>query len=121
MSTKNFPNSACQAITMFFVSRTRQRIKIAGIVIAVYVSIVGVLAALFPEHSAVYSETFLRWLVGLPIVLIIWFGLEWAGTKFLSLPFWQRLPSIVRVPLLVVGIVVVITAAMIAAQLANAL
>ena len=53
-------------MSMFFASRTRQRTKITVLVIAAYVLVVGVLAALFTEKNGTYSDAFLWWLVGVP-------------------------------------------------------
>ena len=106
-------------MAMYFAHSTHQRIKIIGIVLAVYVSIIGTLAWLFPEKSASYSEAYIRWFVGIPLFLVAWFALEWFGTKILNLPFWQRMPGIARVTLLVVSIVIVTIAAIAAVQLVH--
>ena len=106
-------------MTIYFAHRSRQRMKVIGIIVAIYFAIVAVLTWLLPEKSATYSEAFLRWFVAIPLFFVAWFTLEWLGTKLLSLPFWQRMPSIVRVTLLVVCIVVVIIAAIITVQLVH--
>jgi hypothetical protein len=106
-------------MAIFFAHRTNQRMKFIGIVVAAYVSIVGVLAWLLPEKSATYLEAFFRWFVSIPLFFLAWFVVEWVGTKLLSLPFWQRMPSVVRVTLLVVSIVVVIVAVIVTVQLVH--
>jgi hypothetical protein len=106
-------------MAIFFARRTNQRMKVIGIIVAAYVSIVGMLAWLLPEKGATYSEAFLRWFVAIPLFFVAWFALEWVGTKLLSLPFWQRMPSVVRVTLLVVSIVVVIITVIVTVQLVN--
>jgi ABC-type dipeptide/oligopeptide/nickel transport system permease subunit len=90
--------------------------KVISIVVAVYISIVGVLAWLLPENDATYWEAFLRWFVDIPLFFTAWLALEWLGTKLLGLPFWKRMPCIARVMLLVAGIVVVIIAVIVAVQ-----
>ncbi|MFZ5503423.1 MAG: hypothetical protein ACOY3V_07870 [Pseudomonadota bacterium] len=91
--------------------------KIIGIVVAVFFSIVGALAWLLPEKGATYTEAFLKWLVAIPLSLVAWLALEWVGTTLLSLPFWQRMPSFARVTLLVVSIVILIAAVIVVVQL----
>jgi hypothetical protein len=106
-------------MAIFFAHRTNQRMKVIGIIVSAYVSIVGVLAWLLPEKSATYSEAFFRWFVAIPLFFVAWFALEWGGTKLLSLPFWQRMPSIARVTLLVVSLVVVIIAVIVTVRLVH--
>lgn len=103
-------------MAIYFAHRTHERMKIIGVVVAVFFSIVGVLAWLLPENGATYSEAFLKWLVVIPLFLVAWLALEWVGTTLLSLPFWQRMPSFARVTLLVVSIVILIVAAIVAVQ-----
>lgn len=59
--------------------------------------------------------------IGIPIGLLAWLGLEWCGTTLLGFAFWQKMPSVVRVLLLVAGIVIVIVAAIFAKQFVYAL
>lgn len=97
------------------------RVRSAGIAAAAYVAIVAILAMLFPDQGASYSGAVVKWLVGIPIYLAIWFSLEWSGEKFLGLSFWQQMPSFARVLLLVICIVVVIIAAKVVMNFAHAL
>ena len=101
----------------YFGHRTHQRLKVIGIVAAAYISIVGVLAWLLPEKNATYSGAFLRWFITIPLFFMAWIVLEWVGTKLLGLAFWQRMPSIARVILLVVSIIIVILAVIVTVQM----
>ena len=91
---------------MFFAQRTRQWAKVITGTLVAYLLFIALLSAFFPERSGSFSEAFLRWLVVFPVGLIAWFAVEWCGTKFLSISFWQRLSNTNRVLLLVVLIVV---------------
>ncbi len=93
---------------MYFAHRTARRIKVAITVVAVYVLVVAVLAGFFPASGTSFQEAFLRWFIGIPATLALWFALEWFGTKLLGLPFWLRLPSWVRIALLVTVLVAVV-------------
>ena len=94
-------------MAVFFAHRTYQRIKIIGMFVAIFGVLVGALAWLLPQNSSTYLQSFSIWLVAIPLLLVTWFSLEWAGTKLLSLPFWQRMPSFVRITLLVVFIALI--------------
>ncbi len=94
-------------MAVFFAHRTYQRIKIIGMFVAIFGVLVGAIAWLLPQNSSTYLQSFSIWLVAIPLLLVTWFSLEWAGTKLLSLPFWQRTPSFVRITLLVVFIALI--------------
>ena len=106
---------------MFFASRTSQRVKVASLVLLAFVVVAAVLAALFPQNGGAFWESFRWWLVGIPIGLAAWLGLEWCGTTMLSFAFWQKMPSAVRVLLLVAIIALFIIVAMFTKQVAYAL
>lgn len=105
---------------MFLAQRTRQRIKSFGIFIAVYALVIAIFAVFSLPKEGFHVEAYLRWFVGVPIVLAIWFVLEWAGTMFLALRFWQRMPSVVRITLLVIGIVAIVAVVLSTIQLIGA-
>lgn len=106
---------------MLFASRTRQRVKITVLVIAAFAAIIGVLAVVFPQKGGTFSESFVWWLVGVPLGLVVWFSLEWCGTTLLGFSFWQKMPNGVCVALLVAIIVAVVIAVMLSKQFAYAL
>jgi hypothetical protein len=91
---------------MFFAHRTTQRIKTLFAILVVYTALVAVLALVFPREDANFWQAYGQWLVALPVGIIVYVALELFCTWALGLPFWQRLPSWVRVPLLVVSIVI---------------
>ena len=110
-------------MAIFFAHRTEEKIKYIGIVIAAYILIVGMLAWFLPENSTSYSMAFSKWFVDLLLFvaallfyLFVSLALEWTGTTFLSLPFWERMPSSARVTLLVVIIVIAIIAIIVIKQ-----
>lgn len=106
---------------MFFASRTTQRFKVASLVLLAFVSVSAVLGLLFPQNGGTFWESFRWWVVGIPIGLAAWPGLERCGTTVLGFSLWQKMPSAIRVLLLVAFIVIVIIAAVFVKQLAYAL
>ena len=93
---------------MFFAQRTVQRARTICFAVAGYVAFVAIVAGvavLFRSPAPSYGQAFLALLVGLPVVLLIWCMLEISGTKFLSMPFWQKISSTARISLLVLVIV----------------
>lgn len=106
---------------MFFASRTHQRFKVASLVLLALVGVAAVLGLLFPQNGGTFWESFRWWVVGIPIGLAAWLGLEWYGTTVLGFSLWQKMPSAVRVLLLVAIIVIVIIAAVFIKQFAYAL
>jgi Na+/proline symporter len=107
-------------MSMFFAGRTHQRVKAVSLTLLAFVVVAAVLAALFPQNVGTFLESLRWWLVGIPIGLAVWLGLEWCGTTILSFGFWQRMPSASRVLLLVVIIVLFIVVAMFTKQVAYA-
>jgi hypothetical protein len=112
---------AHKSVPMFFASRTHQRVKVASLVLLVLVGVAAVLGLLFPQNGGTFWDSFRWWVLGIPIGLVAWLGLEWCGTTLLGFSFWQKMPSAVRVPLLVAIIVIVIIAAVFIKQFAYAL
>ena len=95
----------------FFSHKSRKRIRTIGIAIIIYALVLGVLTILFPFHGVSYFETFRKWFIAVPVFLVISFGSEWVGTKVFSLSFWQEMPSIARISLLVFCLISVVVAA----------
>jgi hypothetical protein len=85
---------------MYTAQRTRQKIRIGLLAVAIYVGAVAVLALFFPGTTT-YGVGFAKWFVGIPVGLAVYGALEWGGDKVLSLPFWSRMPAVARVLLLV--------------------
>ena len=85
---------------MYLAQRTRSAIRTASIALAIYVAVVAALAWVFPGSDTL-GGSFLKWFLGIPVVLAIYGALEWSGAKFLSMSMWERMPPIVRVLLLV--------------------
>ena len=106
---------------MFFASRTHQRVKVASLVLLALVAIAAVLSLFFPHNGGTFWQSFRWWVVGIPIGLVAWLGLEWCGTTVLGLAFWQKMPSLIRVLLLVASIVIVIIAVLFTKQFVYAL
>ena len=106
---------------MYFASRTNQRVKVASLVLLFLVAVAAVLSLLFPHNGGTFWQSFRWWVVGIPVGLLAWLGLEWCGTTVLGFAFWQKLPSVVRVLLLVASIVIFIMAAVITKQFFYAL
>lgn len=106
---------------MFFAGRTQKRVKVASLVLLALVGVAAVLGLLFPQSGGTFWDSFRWWVLGIPIGLAAWLGLEWCGTTMLGFSFWQRMPSAVRVLLLVAIIVIVMIAAVFAMQVAYAL
>ena len=55
-----------------------------------------------------YMDSFLKWMVTIPLLLLAWAFLEWSGEKFLGFEFWKRMSSVARVLLLVALIVLIV-------------
>jgi hypothetical protein len=86
---------------VFLAHRTWQRLRVVLASCATYALVVAVVAALFPREGKSFASSFGWWLVAIPAVLLFYAALELFGTWGLGLPFWQRMPSWVRVLLLV--------------------
>ena len=95
---------------MFFAQRSRQRVLAAGSALLGYSGVVLVLALLFPGQPESLFQSFLRWLIGIPLTLVAWAALEFLGTRVLELAFWERIPSPVRVLLLAFAIFAMVVA-----------
>lgn len=106
---------------MFLASRTHQWVKVASLVLLALVGFATVLGLLFPQNSGTFWESFRWWVLAIPIGLAAWLGLEWCGTTVLGFSFWRKMPSAVRVLLLVAIIVIVILVAVFSKQFAYAL
>lgn len=89
---------------------TIRRLRIFIIGLAIFLSIVGVLAYFSPQKDNGFADSFRWWLIGLPAFLIFWFALESFGTWILGRNIWQRMPSPVRIGILVLFIVLVVVA-----------
>lgn len=85
---------------MFFAHRTKQRLRIALALCAVYALVASVLAAAFPREGHGFAASVGWWLCAMPIGLAAYAGIELFGTWSLERPFWQRMPSAARVLLL---------------------
>jgi hypothetical protein len=85
---------------VLFAHRTKQRIRVALTVCAVYALLVAAVAAVFPHEGKSFASSFGWWLLAVPFGLVAYAALELFGTWSLSLPFWQRMPSWARVFLL---------------------
>lgn len=94
---------------MFFAERTRRRVKFAVLVMAIYSSLVAAAVWLSPWTETDRVGNFLRWLFVVPTALIAWAVLEGFGTWLLGLQVWEKMPSAVRILLLVLLVVVVVT------------
>jgi hypothetical protein len=98
-------------LAMDFGHRTAERVKTAIAVTAIYSVVVALLAQFLPAPGVSFPEAFLRWFVGIPATLAVWFCAEWLCTAALSLPFWSRMPSWARIALLVLIVVAAISMA----------
>ena len=96
---------------MFFASRTHQRVKVASLVLLVLVGVAAALGLLFPQNGGTFWDSFRWWVLGIPIGLAAWLSLEWCGTTLSGFSFWQKMPSAVRVLILVAIIAIAIIAA----------
>ena len=85
---------------MFVGRLATRRIKMAVVVVAVYMLVAALLARFFPANGTSFQEAYLRWLLGIPASLLLWAFLEWSGEKALNQQFWSRMPSGARVVLL---------------------
>ena len=101
---------------MYFARKTLKKIRIGLCVGVVYGGAVFPLAWVFPAAPA-FDASFAKWFIGLPIVLITYAMLEWLGSKLLALSFWEKMPSAVRVLLLVFIIALVAVAAVVVLKL----
>jgi ABC-type dipeptide/oligopeptide/nickel transport system permease subunit len=88
---------------------TRRWAKAVASVVAGTLVASAILAFIAPG-SASYPAAFFRWLTKIPIVVVLYAFLEWAGTALLGRAFWSRMPSVARIILLVAFIVVVVVA-----------
>ena len=80
-----------------FAQRTVDRSLLLLKAIAVFLLAVALLAAVFPSNNTSFAQACLEWAAKLAIGIPAWFAVEFAGTKFLGLPFFARLSSPVRV------------------------
>jgi hypothetical protein len=106
---------------MFLASRTHRWVRGSSLVLLALVGVAAMLGLLFPQNGGTFWESLRWWIVGIPIGLVAWLGLEWCGTTVLGLWFWQKMPSAVRVLLLVAIIVFATIAAVFIKQFAYAL
>jgi hypothetical protein len=86
---------------MFFARRTRQRIRFALEVSLLCALLVASIAAFFPQEGKPFLSFLSWWIVAIPVCIAAYAALELSGTWSLELPFWQLMPSWVRVLLLV--------------------
>ena len=93
--------AATQSHAMLLAQRTRQRLKFLLVCLAVYAIAVLVLALVAPAPNVSFAVAYGRWLVGIPAALVVWAALELLATWSLERQFWRRMPSWVRVALLV--------------------
>jgi len=87
---------------MYFSYRTRQRLKWVVLLTVCGVVLFGTLAYFWPFSGQTSFHSAVVWVLGAISILVIWVVLEALGAAFLSLPLWEKLPSVVRVGLLVV-------------------
>ncbi len=87
---------------MFFSYRTRQRLKWFALFAGGGVALFGALGYMWPLSGKTPLYSAGAWALGAISVMVIWGVLEALGSAFLSLGFWEKLPSSVRVGLLVV-------------------
>ncbi|OYU45511.1 MAG: hypothetical protein CFE44_07060 [Burkholderiales bacterium PBB4] len=86
---------------MFFPHLTKQQLRIAFAASAAYAVLAAAVAAAFPREGLGFLSSWGWWLCAIPVGVIAYIALELFGTWGLGLPFWQRMPSWVRVLLLV--------------------
>ena len=89
---------------MFFAHRTKQRLRVALAVGVSYALMVGIVAAAFPRVGKNFVSSFGWWMLVIPTGLVAYATIELFGTWGLGLHFWQRMPTWVRVPFLVVTV-----------------
>ena len=104
---------------MFFAYRTKQRLRIAFAACIAYALLAAAAAAMLPRAGHSFLESFGWWLCAIPIGLIAYVALESLGTWSLDRPFWNRMPSWVRVLLLVTLVSCCAVGAMIVGQLVS--
>lgn len=90
--------------------KTIRRVRSFLAVLSIFVLIVGCFTLVSPVRDYTFSHSYVWWLVGVPAYLGVWFVLEWCGTFLLELPFWQKMPSVLRIIFLVLLIVLVVVA-----------
>jgi hypothetical protein len=86
---------------MFFPKTPARRIQISLAILFAYLMLTLVLSVSLSRDDVSVWTSYGRWIVGVPVCLIAYVAFELFGTFAQRLPFWQRLPSGVRVPLLV--------------------
>ena len=79
----------------------RRRLRFILTACSVYAALAAAVAAMFPREGLNFLGSFAWWLCAIPMGLVACVSLELFGTWSLGRPFWQRMPSWVRVPLLV--------------------
>ncbi len=87
---------------MFFSYRIRQRLKWFALFTGGGAALFGALGYMWPWSGKTPLYSAGAWALGAISVVVIWGVLEALGTVFLSLGFWEKLPSPVRVGLLAV-------------------
>ena len=89
---------------MPFTHRTSQGLRIALVIFAAYALLVAVVAMVFPQAGMSVLSSYGWWLAAIPLGLVTYAAFEFFFTWGLELPFWQRMPSWIRIFLLVIFI-----------------
>ncbi len=95
---------------MFFSNRMRHRLKWIGLLMVGCMLLSGALGYFWPLSGKTPLYSAAAWAFGVVAVVMIWGVLETLGSAFMSLGFWNGIPSILRVGLLVVLVAGVTTA-----------
>ena len=95
----------------------RRRLRFVLKACAAYAALVAAVAAMFPREGLSFLASFAWWLFAIPMCLVAYVSLELFGTWSLGRPFWQRMPSWARVPLLVALIACVAVVAVFVSRL----
>ncbi len=87
---------------MPFIHRTSQGLRFALVIFATYAFLVAVVAMVFPQAGMSVLSSYGWWLAAIPLGLMTYAAFEFFFTWGLELPFWQRMPSWMRIFLLVI-------------------
>ena len=90
--------------------KTKRRLAEFSWVLGAFLAAVGVFALFSLSHYTSFIDSYLWSLVYLPAMLGLWIALEWSGTFLLDRPFWNNMPSPVRVVLIVALICLIVVA-----------